>query len=56
MAKLPFDSPEDPITFHRIRFLKQMGENPFKYQKRKAIIKFRQKIGRMMRTREDRAL
>jgi ATP-dependent DNA helicase DinG len=54
MSKLPFDSPEDPITFHRIRFLRSIGENPFEYQKRKALIKFRQGIGRLMRSKEDR--
>ncbi len=53
MAKLPFESPEEPITFHRIRFLKSMGLDPFEYQKRKALIKFRQGIGRLMRSRED---
>jgi len=54
MAKLPFDSPEDPITYHRIRYLKEIGEEPFEYQKRKALIKFRQGLGRMMRSQEDR--
>jgi len=53
MAKLPFESPEEPITFHRIRFLKEKGINPFEYQKRKALIKFRQGIGRLMRTKND---
>lgn len=53
MAKLPFESPEEPITFHRIRFLKEMGMDPFEYQKRKALIKFRQGIGRLMRTKDD---
>ena len=53
MSKLPFESPEDPVTFHRIRFLKSIGENPFEYQKRKALIKFRQGIGRMMRSKDD---
>lgn len=53
MAKLPFESPEEPITFHRIRFLKEQGVNPFEYQKRKALIKFRQGIGRLMRTKDD---
>ena len=53
MSKLPFDSPDDPLTFHRIRFLKQAGEDPFEYQKRKAFLKFRQGIGRMMRSKED---
>ncbi|MFN3871197.1 MAG: ATP-dependent DNA helicase, partial [Aquificaceae bacterium] len=53
MAKLPFENPNDPINFHRIRFLESIGEDPFEYQKRKALIKFRQGLGRMMRTKED---
>jgi ATP-dependent DNA helicase DinG len=53
MAKLPFDSPEDPLTYHRIRYLREVGEEPFEYQKRKALIKFRQGIGRLMRSKED---
>ncbi len=54
MTKLPFESPDEPITFHRIRFLKSIGLDPFEYQKRKALIKFRQGIGRLMRSKEDR--
>ncbi|WP_448588141.1 ATP-dependent DNA helicase [Thermocrinis sp.] len=54
MAKLPFDNPEEPITYHRIRYLQEIGEEPFEYQKRKALIKFRQGLGRMMRSAEDR--
>ncbi|MCX8163840.1 MAG: ATP-dependent DNA helicase [Aquificaceae bacterium] len=54
MAKLPFESPEEPITFHRIRFLKSLGLDPFEYQKRKALIKFRQGVGRLMRSKEDK--
>ncbi|RMH05899.1 MAG: ATP-dependent DNA helicase [Aquificota bacterium] len=53
MAKLPFESPEDPLTYHRIRFLRDMGLDPFEYQKRKALIKFRQGVGRLMRSKED---
>ena len=53
MSKLPFDSPEDPVTFHRIRFLRERGEDPFLYQRRKAFLKFRQGVGRLMRQKED---
>lgn len=53
MAKLPFESPEDPVTFHRLRFLKSVGEDPFEYQKRKALIKFKQGIGRLIRSKDD---
>lgn len=54
LAKLPFESPDEPINFHRIRFLKSIGLDPFEYQKRKALIKFRQGIGRLMRSKEDK--
>ena len=53
MSKLPFESPEDPVTYHRIRYLKSMGEDPFEYQRRKAFIKFRQGVGRLMRQKTD---
>ncbi len=53
MSKLPFESPEDPLTYHRIRYLRDIGENPFEYQRRKAFIKFRQGVGRLMRQRAD---
>ncbi|MCS7307533.1 MAG: ATP-dependent DNA helicase [Aquificaceae bacterium] len=53
MSKLPFENPNEPVNFHRIRFLKSMGLEPFEYQKRKALIKFRQGIGRLMRSKDD---
>lgn len=53
MSKLPFESPEDPITFHRLRFLKLMGMDPFHYQRKKAFIKFRQGFGRLVRQKGD---
>ncbi|SHK18042.1 ATP-dependent DNA helicase [Thermocrinis minervae] len=53
MSKLPFDNPDDPIIFHRIRFLERMGEDSFEYQKRRALIKFRQGVGRLIRSKED---
>ncbi len=53
MSKLPFDSPEDPVTYHRIKYLKESGEDPFRYQRRKAFIKFRQGVGRLMRQKTD---
>ncbi len=53
MSKLPFESPEDPVTYHRLRYLRSIGENPFTYQRRKAFIKFRQGVGRLVRQRTD---
>lgn len=54
MSKLPFENPNDPLTYHRIKFLKEQGEDPFLYQRRKAYIKFRQGIGRLVRQKSDR--
>ncbi|MDQ7081986.1 MAG: ATP-dependent DNA helicase [Aquificota bacterium] len=53
MSKLPFESPEDPVTYHRIRFLRERGEDPFLYQRRKAFIRFRQGVGRLVRQKGD---
>ena len=53
MSKLPFESPEDPVTYHRIRYLRSVGEDPFEYQRRKAFIKFRQGVGRLVRQKTD---
>ncbi|MCS7084060.1 MAG: ATP-dependent DNA helicase [Aquificaceae bacterium] len=53
MAKLPFENPNEPITFHRRLYLEKEGENPFDYQMRKALIKFRQGLGRLMRSSQD---
>jgi ATP-dependent DNA helicase DinG len=51
IARIPFEYPGDPLNFYRERYL---GEEEFwKYYKRKALIKFKQGIGRMMRTRND---
>jgi len=54
MAKLPFENPKDPLTYHRMKFLRKMGEDPFTYQRRKAYIKFRQGVGRLVRQNSDR--
>ena len=53
MAKLPFDSPDDPVTFHRLRFLRNTGTDPFIYQRKRAFMKFRQGFGRLMRQATD---
>ncbi|RLJ70169.1 ATP-dependent DNA helicase DinG [Hydrogenivirga caldilitoris] len=53
MSKLPFESPDDPVTYHRIKYLNSIGEDPFEYQRRKAFIKFRQGVGRLMRQKTD---
>ncbi len=54
MSKLPFEHPEDPVTYHRVRFLKAMGLDHFEYMRRKAFIKFRQGVGRLVRQEGDK--
>ncbi|GAB6065776.1 ATP-dependent DNA helicase [Aquifex pyrophilus] len=54
MAKLPFENPSDPLTHFRLNYLKSIGEDPFLYQRRKAYIKFRQGVGRLVRQHSDK--
>jgi len=53
IAKLPFENPNEPVTYHRIRYMRSTGEDSFEYQRRKAFIKFRQGIGRLVRQKGD---
>ncbi|WP_461829927.1 helicase C-terminal domain-containing protein, partial [Aquifex sp.] len=53
MSKLPFENPRDPLTYHRLKYLREQGEDPFEYQRRKAYIKFRQGVGRLVRQQGD---
>ncbi|NPA32656.1 MAG: ATP-dependent DNA helicase [Aquificae bacterium] len=53
ISKLPFECPTEPLTYYRLKRLKEEGEDPFLYQRRKALVKFRQGIGRLVRSRED---
>ena len=54
MSKLPFENPKDPLTYHRLKFLEKIGEDPFTYQRRKAYIKFKQGVGRLIRQHSDK--
>ncbi len=54
MSKLPFENPKDPLTYHRLKYLRSIGEDPFEYQRRKAYIKFRQGVGRLVRQQGDK--
>lgn len=54
IAKLPFASPDSPVEQARMERLAESGGNPFKdYSLPRAIIKFRQGFGRLIRHRED---
>lgn len=55
--KLPFASPNDPILKARIKAMQQRGEEPFMdYQLPKAVLAFKQGIGRLIRDSNDRGV
>ena len=54
IIKLPFKVPNDPITEAIIESIISTGKNPFtEYQIPEAIIKFKQGIGRLIRSKTD---
>lgn len=57
IIKLPFKVPNDPVTEAIIENMKQNGKNPFnEYQIPQAVIKFKQGIGRLIRSKDDRGI
>ena len=54
IIKLPFKVPNDPVTEAIIENIKLNGKNPFNdYQVPQAVIKFKQGIGRLIRSKDD---
>lgn len=54
IAKLPFSVPDHPLLEARLELIRENGGNPFfDYQIPEAIIKLKQGIGRLIRTRTD---
>ena len=52
--KLPFKVPNDPVTESIIENIKNNRQNPFNdYQVPQAVIKFKQGIGRLIRSKTD---
>jgi ATP-dependent DNA helicase DinG len=57
VTRLPFDPPTHPITEARCDYIRTRGGNPFnELTLPDALIKFRQGIGRLIRTGTDRGL
>ncbi|HEX9758615.1 MAG TPA: ATP-dependent DNA helicase [Nitrospiria bacterium] len=57
IVKLPFASPEDPLTAGKIEYFRKQGKDPFYgYQLPKAIVQLKQGIGRLIRTKTDRGI
>ena len=57
ILKLPFKVPNDPVTEAIIENIKNNGKNPFNdYQVPQAVIKFKQGIGRLIRSKNDKGI
>jgi ATP-dependent DNA helicase DinG len=55
--RLPFDSPRDPLLAARAERLERRGDNPFaRLQLPRAILRFKQGFGRLVRSRNDRGV
>jgi ATP-dependent DNA helicase DinG len=55
--KLPFDPPDDPVHEARVAIMKAAGENWFgTYVLPQAVLRLKQGIGRLLRTRDDRGV
>ena len=57
IAKLPFDVPTDPVFQARAEDIEKRGGNPFlQLSVPRALIKFRQGFGRLIRRKDDRGV
>jgi ATP-dependent DNA helicase DinG len=52
--KLPFASPDDPLTRARVEHIRSSGGNPFRdYQLPEAALALKQGVGRLIRSEQD---
>lgn len=57
VTKLPFDVPDHPVIEAKLEFILQKGGNPFMdYSLPTAILKFKQGIGRLIRSKSDEGI
>lgn len=57
IVKLPFAAPSEPMVEARIERIRETGGNPFfDFQVPEAVLKFRQGVGRLIRSRKDRGI
>lgn len=57
ITRLPFAVPDHPVTASRLEHLEEQGLNPFtEYSVPEAILKLRQGVGRLIRTRQDQGI
>ena len=55
ITKLPFEVPTEPIVMARTELIEREGGNPFyEYSLPRAVLKFKQGFGRLIRTKTDR--
>ncbi len=57
ITRLPFVTPDHPLTEARLELIRQRGGNPFmEYTLPEAVLKFRQGIGRLIRNQSDQGI
>ncbi|WP_051946921.1 ATP-dependent DNA helicase [Verrucomicrobium sp. BvORR106] len=57
ITKLPFAVPDHPLTAARLEHIEESGGNPFtEYSVPEAILKLRQGVGRLIRTKKDQGI
>ncbi|SFC41791.1 ATP-dependent DNA helicase DinG [Alkalibacterium subtropicum] len=57
ITKLPFDSPDMPMVKKRHQELRERGDNPFVHDVLpRAVIRFKQGLGRLIRSQEDKGV